>query len=63
MRECRNESVSVHEVMGTNLGLLLIEAAGLVDTHDGYARVLTEPQVDPDNGFFTYCVTVYLHGV
>lgn len=62
MRNCFNENVSVYETEGKNLGTLLIEAAGLVDKHDGIARVLTEPQTDPDTGDFTYVVTVLLHG-
>lgn len=62
MRHCFNEDVQVHEVSGDNLGLLLIEAAGLVDKHDGVARVVTDPTIDPDTGLFTYNVTAYLHG-
>lgn len=57
MRYCHNESVKVYEASGENLGLLLIEAAGCVDKHDGYAKV--ETQYDSEAG---YIVTAYLHG-
>lgn len=62
MRHCYAETVEVHESHGDNLGALLRDAASLVDAHQGVSRVVVDPTVDPDTGFFTYNVTAYLHG-
>lgn len=58
MRHCYNEDVQTYQTEGENLGLLLIEAAGLLASHDGYANVDTAYNWE-DGG---YLVTVYLHG-
>lgn len=55
MRHCYNENVEVYEASGENLGLLLIEAAGAVSKHNGYAKVSTT--YDSEAG---YIVTAYL---
>lgn len=62
MRHCYNESVQVHEDQDTDLSKSLARAAVLVKEHEGFARLVAEPQVDPDTGSFVYVTTVYLHG-
>lgn len=57
MRHCHGENVNVYEAAGENLSHLLIEAAGLVAKHDGWANVTTGPLIDEPG----YSVTVYLH--
>lgn len=57
MRYCENETVEVYETSGENLGLLLIEAAGLVHSK-GDAYVKVETQYDSEAG---YIVTAYVH--
>lgn len=57
MRHCVNETVSVHESTGTDIGSLLTQAAELADKHDGYVNVHTT--YDSEEG---YILTVYLHG-
>lgn len=57
MRHCFGENVRVYETVGETLGSLLRDAANLVDSHDGWAQVVTGPNLD-DTG---WSVTVYLH--
>lgn len=56
MRYCENETVEVYETTGQDLGVLLWEAAGLIEDHDGYAKVATSYDVEAG-----YVLTVYLH--
>lgn len=57
MRYCENEVVDVHEASGADLATLLREAADLVETHEGYAKVDTAVWGESAD----YLVTVYLH--
>jgi len=62
MRACHNEVIEYYEAWGPDLGPLLEQANLLVTVHDGIARVVTEPGINPDTGLFGYMVGVYLHG-
>lgn len=57
MRYCENETVEVYETAGEDLSVLLWEAAGLIEDHDGYAKIDTTYDVEAG-----YVLTVYLHG-
>jgi hypothetical protein len=58
MNHARNENVQLHWQSGDNLAQLLVEAAGLTDSHDGYSEV--HSHFDYETG--GYEVTVYCYG-